>query len=657
MALAGADRTEPGGGAPAGRPGLQGSRFAALLRLGLGCAWIAFQIGILFRPQAPLLERPLHLALAATVLFLWVPGGAGRRLPPWIDGLLVAAAAATGVHYLLSASRLSARMEGVDPVLPVDLLFGVLLLALLLEGVRRAVGWSLLGVLLAFLTYALAGPWIPGWLRFSGFGLEEAVEILSMSLNGVLGVTTDTSVQFVFYFILFGAVYAAVGGGQLFIDLGLRLAGARAGAPAKAAVVSSSLMGSITGSAVANVSGTGVFTIPLMRRAGYSAEMAAAIEAVASTGGQLMPPVMGVAAFVMAEMLQVDYGRVALAGLVPAAAFYVAIFASVDLRARKLDAGALPRPDVRPRPIAPRLYLLLPPAVLVGLLVAGYSATYAAVIASLSCLAVCNLRPESRLTWRRLGGLVESATRQACQVAVPIAAIGIIIAVAIQSNLALKFSAQLMAAGGGTLWGAMGLIVVGCLVMGMGLPTVAAYIIGAVLFAPALQELGIPRMSAHFFVMYYCVLSMVTPPVALASYAAAGIAGGGTMRTSAYAFRLSLVSFVIPVAIAFDPAVLGDGGPVLVAAACASLVAGTAAWAVAVVGFWRRPLGAGERICCGASAAGVICAPTATLPWACSLVALLLVAGWLLLVPRARGPAQPEGPSDRPAASAEEARE
>ncbi len=200
------------GGAPAGLPGLQGSRFAALLRLGLGCAWIAFQIGILFYPQAPLLERPLHLALAATVLFLWVPGGAGRRLSPWIDGLLVAATVGTGIHYLLSASRLSARMEGVDPVLPEDLLFGVLLLALLLEGVRRAVGWSLLSVLLAFLAYALAGPWIPGWLRFSGFGLEEAVEILTMSLNGVLGVTTDTSVQFVFYFILFGAVYAAVGG-------------------------------------------------------------------------------------------------------------------------------------------------------------------------------------------------------------------------------------------------------------------------------------------------------------------------------------------------------------------------------------------------------------------------------------------------------------
>ncbi len=417
-------------------------------------------------------------------------------------------------------------------------------------------------------------------------------------------------------------------------------------------------MGSITGSAVANVSGTGVFTIPLMRRAGYSAEMAGAIEAVASTGGQLMPPVMGVAAFVMAEMLQVDYGRVALAGLVPAAAFYVAFYVSVDLRARKQDAGTLSRPDIRPRhPIAPRLYLLIPPGVLVGLLVAGYAATYAAVIASLSCLAVCNLRRESRLTWRRLGGLVESATRQACQVAVPIAAIGIIIAVVIQSNLALKFSAQLMAASGGTLWGALGLIVLGCLVMGMGLPTVAAYIIGAVLFAPALQEFGIPRMSAHFFVMYYCVLSMVTPPVALASYTAAGISGGGTMRTSAYAFRLSLVSFVIPVAIAFDPAVLGDGGPVLVAAACVSLVAGTAAWAVAVVGFWKRPLGVVERVCCGVSAAGAICAPTATLLWACSLAALLLVAGWLLLVARARGRAQPEGPSVRPDTAAKGARE
>jgi TRAP-type uncharacterized transport system fused permease subunit len=283
------------------------------------------------------------------------------------------------------------------------------------------------------------------------------------------------------------------------------------------------------------------------------------------------------------------------------------------------------------------------------MLIAGYSATYAAVIASLSCLVVCNFRRASRLNWRALVGLVADSARQASQVAVPIAAVGIIIAVAIQSNLALKFSTQLMASSGGTLVGAMGLIVVGCLVMGMGLPTVAAYIIGAILFAPALLKLGIPEMSAHFFVMYYCVLSMVTPPVALASYAAAGIAGSGAMRTSVYAFRLSFVCFLIPVALALDPGLLGEGDLIWVAAASLSLVIGTMAWTVAVVGWCKRSLLVVERICCGAGAAGVICSPTGTAEWLWSLGALALVGLWLLIARegrfRSRTQASPAGPA------------
>ncbi|MDE0105336.1 MAG: TRAP transporter fused permease subunit [Bryobacterales bacterium] len=629
MALAGANSPVPNRDEPSH------NTLRPVLCLGLGIGWIAFQVYVLFQPQAPLLERALHLTFAATILFLWFPARSERfgQLMRALDVLALGCALGVGAYYSLSARRLAERMEGVDPVLAVDMVVGILLVALLLEAVRRVVGWSLVAVLVAFLAYASVGQWAPGWLRFSGFGLKEAIEILSMSLNGILGITTATSVQFVFYFILFGAIYAAIGGGQLIIDAGLRLTGTRAGGAAQAAVVSSSLMGSITGSAVANVSGTGVFTIPLMRRGGHSREMAGAIEAVASTGGQLMPPVMGAAAFVMAEMLQVEYGRIALAALIPALAFYVAVFASVDLGARKSGiAASVAEHHHAQESIGKRAHLLIPPIVLVGMLVAGYSATYAAVIASLSCLIVCNFREQTRLSWRLVAGLAVNATRQASQVAVPIAAIGIIIAVAIQSNLALKFSSELMAASGGTALGAVGLIILGCLVMGMGLPTVAAYIIGAILFAPSLIRLGIPEMSAHFFVMYYCVLSMVTPPVALASYTAAGIAGGGTLRTSVYAFRLSLVSFLIPVALAFDPMLLGEGSLGWVAAAFVSLVAATLAWAAAVVGYWNGSLRVGERLWCGASGAAVVLAPTGTAHWLGSLA--VLAAAWLWLVLR-----------------------
>ena len=412
------------------------------------------------------------------------------------------------------------------------------------------------------------------------------------------------------------------------------MAGSHSGGSAKAAVVSSSLMGSITGSAVANVAGTGVFTIPLMRRAGYSADRAGALEAIASTGGQLMPPIMGVAAFVMAEMLQVDYGRIALAGLLPALAFYAALFLSVDLRARKTGIGTTGADALGAiRPVLPRLYMLAPPALLIGLLVAGYSATYSAVVASGGCVVAGLFRRETRLTGSRLVEFVESTTRQACQVAVPIAAIGIIIAVAIQSNLALKFSTELISASGSDV-GAMVLVVLGCLVMGMGLPTVAAYLIGAILFVPALRDLGVQDLPAHFFVMYYCVLSMVTPPVALASYAAAGISGGSSMRTSLRAFRLSLVCFLIPFAFAFDPALLGLGGPLSIALSAVGILAGTAGWAAALVGYWLRPLGVLERAWIGLAGALVICLPTGTPFWAAAAFALAAAGGWIPLSSR-----------------------
>ena len=616
------------------------------LRTILGVLWIGVQAYLLFAPQAPYVERPLHLALATAVLLLWVPLFSGGSKRAWIrlDRCLVAMAMAGGGYFLAAADRLGERMEGVDPVAPLDMACGVLVLALVLEGVRRAVGWPLLGVLLGFLAYGFAGPWMPGWLRFSGFGFEQAVEILALSLNGILGITTSTSLHFVFYFILFGAAYTEIGGGRLLIDMGLRLAGAGAGGTAKAAVISSSLMGSVTGSAVANVAGTGVFTIPLMRRAGYSAETAAALEAIASTGGQLMPPIMGVAAFVMAEMLQVDYASIALAALIPAAGFYAALLVSVDLRARATGIGTLPRGETAERPtLRGRLHLLLPPAVLVGALAANYSAPLAAFAGTVACALVgIATRGVSRTGLRQLARVADRAAQQASRVAVPIAAVGIVVAVAIQSNLALKFTGQLLGEGASPAL-STGLIVIGCLVMGMGLPTVAAYLIGAVLFAPALEQLGIASMAAHFFVMYFCVLSMVTPPVALASYTAAGIAGGSVLKTSARAFGLSVAAFLIPFGFAFDPALLGEGAAGAVLAAILSLLAGTAGWAAAVVGHWRRPLGLLERGVLGASAVTVICVPAGTAIWACGCVALLLAAGWASM----RRPPAPSGEPPR----------
>lgn len=534
--------------------------------------------------------------------------------------------------------RLTERIEGIDAVLAIDIFFCCLLLCALLEGVRRTVGWSLLGVLLLFLLYGFAGSIFPGWLQFSGFTVREGVEILSMTVNGILGITTATSLQFVFYFVLFGAVYSAIGGGQLFIDIGLMIAGRHKGAGAKAAVVASSLMGSISGSAVANVATTGVFTVPLMRKSGYSSSMAGAIEAIASTGGQLMPPIMGVAAFVIAEMLQVSYARVALAGLIPAVAFYIAIFVFVDLLARRDQTLAASFETLKkPPPVAPRLYLLLPPVVLIAVLVVGYSATYAAISATISCvfLALVTLTKESSA--HISVDTLNKAMNQAAYVAVPIAAIGIIIAVAIQSNLALKFSSQLISGSGESLYEAMLFIVLGCLLMGMGLPTVAAYIIGAILFVPALLRLGISEMAAHFFVMYYCVLSMVTPPVALASYTAAAIAKSHPMKTSLQAFRLALVSFFIPVAFVFDSRLLGDGAILDVLFAAVSLSVGTTLWAIALAGYLGRVLRVYERVVIGVGALNLICSLAGSTMWFATFSILAALIFWILVTTRRQG--------------------
>ncbi|MFN3225130.1 MAG: TRAP transporter permease [Hyphomicrobiales bacterium] len=596
----------------------------------IGLALTAFQIWLLFNPQQPLFERPLHLVAALVLLFLYKRLEIAR-LPSWfckaIDASLILMTLAVAAYYVFTFDRLTTRMENVSPVFPVDVAAGAALILLLLEGSRRAVGWILVWVLLAFIAYAFYGSVLPGWLGFRGFGIEAATEIATMTTAGVLGITTSTSVSFIFYFILFGAFYGAVGGGQLFIDLAIRLAGSATGGTSKAAIIGSSLMGSISGSAVANVVSTGVFTIPLMKRTGISAHRASGTEAIASTGGQLMPPVMGVAAFIMAEFLGMPYIDIALAGLIPAIAFYLALLLVVDLTARREGTRALTAAEAKSGdPLGPRLHLILPPILLIVMLVSGFSAAYSAVAASAACLIVPFFR---RSTWIGRGHIINAlrdAPKQAAEVAVPIAAIGLVIAVAVQSNLALKFAGSLLSLSEGSIYASLLLAMFGCIIMGMGLPTVAAYIIGAVLFVPAIQDLGVPPLAAHFFVFYYCVLSMVTPPVALASFAAAAVGKASAIKTSVSAFGLSLVAFFIPFGFVFDLAILGQGEPAQVASSSIGLLVSTALWAIAFGGWCFRPLNGPLRAIIGLSGLAAVVAPSGSSVWIAGLA-----TGWVVV--------------------------
>ncbi|MBM3529687.1 MAG: TRAP transporter fused permease subunit [Alphaproteobacteria bacterium] len=604
------------------------------IRLWVAVVLVVFQYWILLHPQQPLFERPVHLLLALFLVYLWFPVKSGRmpraaRLALDVAG--VAAVAALAVYLWIAVPRFMTRIDNVDPVFWWDVVFGAVLVVLLIEAVRRTVGWILVWVIAGFLLYGALGYLIPAPAGFRGFGVEEYTEILTMTTSGILGVTTETSVNFVFYFVAFGAAYSAIGGAQLFIDLAVRLVGRSRGGGAKIAIVGSSLMGTISGSAVANVTATGVFSIPLMRRSGMSAHNAAATEAIASTGGQLMPPVMGIAAFVMAELLSVPYAQIALAGLIPAMAFYIALYFNADLYARKTGIGTLDKDAIGELPpLLPRLHLLVPPLVLVAGLCLNFSAQMAATYATLSCFPLAFIRRENWLTFDKTVKMINDLGKQMAEIAIPIAAIGIIIAVAIQSNIALKFAAGVIAASGGALGISLILVIVGCIVMGMGLPTVAAYIIGAVLYVPALKELGVAPLAAHFFVMYYCVLSMVTPPVALASYAAAGLAGAGPMTTSLAAFRMSFVCFLVPFAFVVDPALLFQADLIQVLIASAGLFLSTSVWAIGLIGYFRRPLVWCDRILLMACGVIAIVAPTGAMLWdiGVGVAAVFLLLNW-----------------------------
>ena len=601
-------------------------------RTGLGVSWFAWQLYILQHPPIPMFARPLHVMIAVMLVFLWRPLRAApgtRRFLPLVDGALIVAAIAVTAYYLLRADYLTERMENVDPVFLSDQVFGLLTLLLLCEAVRRVVGWNLLSVIIVFVAYVWVGPYMPGWLRFQGFGFSEFIEIMTMAGHGVFGITTETSVTLVFYFLAFSAVYAAVGGTELFMDVALKLVGRRMGGAAKAEVVSSALFGTVSGSAVANVTATGSFTIPLMMRTGYSREAAAAHEAIASTGGQLMPPVMGIAAFVMADIIGVPYAKIALAATIPAIAYFGSLYVLVHLNACRSGIGSLPGAEIDAiASVTRRILLLLPPIALIAAFASGYDAAMAAVIGMIVAWA-CSYLPGGRaMTPRRFVEMANDCAQQASQVAIPIAAIGIIIAVAVQSNLAIKFSTQMLTLGGGTLLGSLAFVSLGILVLGMGLPTVAAYVIGAILFVPALQTLGVEVLAAHFYVLFFSVLSMVTPPVALASYTAAGIAKANANKTGIYAFVLGLPTFLIPLAFVMDPAILFVGTPLQIIVAGVGLAAGTSAWTIMIAGYLGGVLNSIERVLFGLISMCLILMPYGPAGKAAALAVFLMLLLW-----------------------------
>jgi TRAP transporter 4TM/12TM fusion protein len=601
--------TAPAPAGPAADPGLAGGpgrggaagRTAVWIAAGVAVGWSLVQIyaGAIALVE-PLKLRVLHVALALALASLHVRARGDEtragRLGPFAIAALAVCAGAAG-HIFLDYQRIVTRIPFVDEVHPLDYVFGLALVALILEVTRRILGLALTLVTGAFIAYGFLGPWIPGPLGHRGIPLATFVEVNYLTTEGIFGVPTGVSADVVFYFVLFSGVLHASGGGRFFIDLASSLGGRFRGGPAKIAVLASSLLGTINGSAVANVVGTGVFTIPLMRRVGYAPRFAGAIEAVASTGGQIMPPVMGAAAFVMADMMGVPYLSVVKAAIIPALLYYLALFAAVHLLALREGLRGMGAEEMREirRGMWRRVHLVLPLAYLVWQILDGYSPTTAALRAAAAAVLVSWVSRATRMGGREIVRALQDGAEKSIAVAVPCAAAGIIIGVVVQSGLGLKVTTLLLALSGGQLLPTLLLAMLVCIILGMGMPTTSAYILTAVLMAPALVNLGIPAMAAHLFVFYFACLSMVTPPVALASYAAAGLAGARVWETGWVAFGMSLPAFIVAYGFAYNQALLMEGAIAHVVLVTASAGAGAVAMAGAVVRHLAAPTTPVER--------------------------------------------------------------
>jgi TRAP transporter 4TM/12TM fusion protein len=543
----------------------------------------------------------VHVGATTAIVFL-IFGWRSRRgaddpVSP-TDVVCALLALASAVYFYFQGARVAERIEGVDEVFASDYVFGLILIALLLEASRRVAGNVLMGLAAAFIAYVFLGPYLPGPLSHSGMSLMRFVDLQVLSSQGIFGTPISASANMVFYFVIVGAFLERSGAGHLFVDLAYCVTGRAWGGAAKASVVSSGLFGTVSGSAVANVLVDGVITIPLMKRTGFSKDFAGAVEATASTGGQLAPPVMGAAAFILADIVGVTYGSVAYAAIVPAVLFYLSLYVLIDSYSRRHGFGPNNELPVAAalRGFRERWHILLPLGLMIYLLTAQYSLMRVGAISLAAILVISWMRKSTRMGPKDIYEAIVAGARGAAEVAIPSAVAGIIVGVLVHTGMALHLERWILEIAGGSLLISLIGAMVLTLIFGMGMPTAAAYLVAAILVGPALQNLGVPALPAHLFIFYFAVLSMVTPPVALAAYAAAGISGGSLWNTGLIAFAIAVPGFIIPFAFVFDQGILLQGDAFNIVRTVGTATIGVVATAMASGGYLFGPLGRPVRV-------------------------------------------------------------
>lgn len=515
-----------------------------------------------------MLQRPIHLFSLMTLAFLTCPTSERlpKRLSDTIDLFLAALTLIIAGYLVVENHRIVSREWYYGPMTTLDIVFGGLAILLVLEAARRVCGPALTIIASVFLLYALFGNYFPAPLTIRRTELLTLIDHMFLTPQAIFGFPVAVSASFVYLFVLFGAVLEATGGGRFFIDLAMALVGRFTGGPAKVEIVSSAFFGTISGSAVANVYGTGIFTIPMMKKYGYRSEFAAAVECSSSTGGQITPPILGAAAFVMAEFLGVPYATIMVAAIIPALLYYLSVYTGVHVEAVKQGLRGLPEeeiPDVR-EVLKQGFQFLLPIAVLVYLLVAGYTASRAAFAAILALLGVAMLRKGTRIGPTGFWQALELGAKNAVLVAVACGGAGIVVGVLDITGLGIKFVSVILTLSGGVFPVALVLLMAATIILGMGMPTTPAYIVAALVGAPALAQLGATPLASHMFVFGGAVLSAITPPVALAAYAAAAIAKAPPMRVGWLACRLGFPKFLVPFLYVYNPVLLMQGPPLFI---------------------------------------------------------------------------------------------
>ncbi len=537
------------------------------------------------------LQRAIHLSFGLVLIFLLYPT---RRSWPRdkihpLDFILSIIGGAAPMYIVIFYEELVKR--AAEPT-SLDMVIGVIGVLIVLEAARRAVGWPMVIVACGFLVYAFAGPYMPNMLAHRGVGVDELVDHLFFTTEGIFGIPLGVSSTFIFLFILFGAYLETTGLGKFFIDIANAVAGWASGGPAKVAVLSSGLMGTVSGSSVANVVGTGSFTIPMMKKLGYRPEFAGAVEATASTGGQLMPPVMGAAAFLMAEFIGIPYIDVVKAAVIPALLYYSGVWIGVHLEAKKNGLQGIPRSELPKftELLIQRGHLAVPLIVIVYLLVAGYTPMKAALWAIILAIGASCLRKSTRISFMDVFNGLEKGARGVLGVLIACATAGIIIGVVTKTGVGLKLASALLDLAGGKLLPAMFFTMITSLILGMGVPTTANYVITSTIAAPALLQMGVPVLAAHMFAFYFGIIADVTPPVALAAFAGAGIAGSDPMRTGVNASKLAIAAFVVPYIFVLSPTLLmiNATAATLLWSTCTSLV-GMVGLSSAMIGYFLAP--------------------------------------------------------------------